>query len=41
MPAQVVVDRQGIARYIHYGQSMEDIPANEEILQILDSLDPA
>jgi peroxiredoxin Q/BCP len=41
MPAQVVVDRQGIARYIHYGHSMEDIPGSEEILQILDSLEPA
>jgi peroxiredoxin len=40
MPAQVVVDRLGIARYIHYGHSMEDIPANAEILEILDSLDP-
>jgi peroxiredoxin len=41
MPAQVVVDRQGIARYIHYGHGMEDIPANEEILAILDSLELA
>ena len=41
MPAQVVIDRQGIARFIHYGKSMEDIPTNEEILQILDSLDSA
>jgi peroxiredoxin Q/BCP len=41
MPAQVVIDRQGIARYIHYGKGMEDIPTNEEILQILDSLEPA
>ena len=39
MPAQVVVDRQGIARYVHYGHSMEDIPANAEILEILDSLE--
>ena len=41
MPAQVLIDRQGAARYIHYGKSMEDIPTNEEILQILDSLEPA
>ena len=41
MPAQVVINRQGIARFIHYGKSMEDIPTNEEILQILDSLDSA
>jgi peroxiredoxin len=41
MPAQVVVDRAGVARFIHYGHSMEDIPANSEILEILDSLEPA
>ena len=40
MPAQVVVDRLGVARFIHYGHSMEDIPSNEEILEILDSLEP-
>jgi len=38
MPAQVIVDRQGIARYIHYGHSMSDIPANEELLGLLDEL---
>ena len=40
MPAQVVVDKAGVARFIHYGHSMEDIPANAEILEILDSLEP-
>jgi peroxiredoxin Q/BCP len=35
MPAQVVVDKAGIARYAHYGHSMSDIPKNEEILKIL------
>jgi peroxiredoxin len=39
MPAQVVVDREGVARFIHYGHSMEDIPPNTEILEILDSLE--
>ena len=38
MPAQVIVDRQGVARYIHYGHSMSDIPANEEVLGLLDEL---
>ncbi|MCP4425115.1 MAG: redoxin domain-containing protein [Chloroflexi bacterium] len=32
MPAQVVVDKEGIARYAHYGKSMRDIPSNHEIL---------
>jgi peroxiredoxin len=38
MPAQVVIDRQGIARFVHYGNSMSDIPENEEILVLLDQL---
>lgn len=38
MPAQVVVDREGRARFAHYGHSMSDIPANEEILSLLDEL---
>ena len=38
MPAQVLVDRHGIARYVHYGHSMSDIPPNEELLDLLDEL---
>jgi peroxiredoxin len=36
MPAQVVVDKEGIARYVHYGKSMRDIPSNDEILESLE-----
>ena len=35
MPAQVVVDKAGIARYVHYGKSMSDIPSNDKILASL------
>lgn len=38
MPAQVIIDKQGIARYVHYGHSMSDIPENEELLQTIKSL---
>jgi peroxiredoxin Q/BCP len=38
MPAQVVVDKQGVARYIHYGHDMTDIPKNSEMFEILDEL---
>jgi peroxiredoxin Q/BCP len=38
MPAQVVIDRAGVARFVHYGHSMSDIPANNELLGILDTL---
>ncbi len=36
MPAQVVVDKQGLARFVHYGDSMSDIPSDEELLKWLD-----
>jgi peroxiredoxin Q/BCP len=38
MPAQVIVDKQGQARYVHYGHSMRDIPPNEELLSLLTEL---
>ena len=39
MPAQVLVDRNGSARYIHYGHDMTDIPQNSEMLALIDGLD--
>jgi peroxiredoxin len=38
MPAQVIVDIAGVARFVHYGHSMSDIPPNEEVLALLDQL---
>jgi peroxiredoxin Q/BCP len=38
MPAQVIVDKQGMVRYAHYGRSMSDIPDNRELLDFLDQL---
>lgn len=38
MPAQVLIDKAGVARYVHYGHSMSDIPANEEILALGDEI---
>jgi peroxiredoxin len=38
MPAQAVIDKDGIVRFIHYGHSMQDIPPVEEILILLDDL---
>jgi peroxiredoxin len=38
MPAQVIIDRAGVARFVHYGHSPNDIPANDELLGILDVL---
>jgi len=39
MPAQVIVDRDGMVRFVHYGHDMSDIPQNDEILELLDQLD--
>ena len=38
MPAQVVVDIKGTARFVHYGHAMSDIPENKEMLALLDAL---
>jgi peroxiredoxin len=38
MPAQALIDHQGKVRFIHYGDSMSDIPNNEEILELIDQL---
>ncbi len=38
MPAQVIVDKQGIARFVHYGKSMSDIPENEELISLIQKI---
>ena len=38
MPALLVIDKQGVIRYRHYGGWMSDIPDNDEILNLLDQL---
>jgi peroxiredoxin len=38
MPAQVAIDKNGIARFVHYGHDATDIPANEEILDLLKTM---
>jgi peroxiredoxin len=39
MPAQVIVDKAGVARFVHYGHAMSDIPEISELLRLLDQLD--
>ena len=38
MPAQLLVDKKGIARFIHYGHDMTDIPKNVEMLALIDEI---
>jgi peroxiredoxin Q/BCP len=39
MPAQMIVDKSGLLRYVHYGHSMSDIPSNQKFFELVDSLD--
>jgi len=38
MPAMVIIDLQGIVRFVHYGHSMSDIPENKDVLETLQAL---
>jgi peroxiredoxin Q/BCP len=38
MPAQVTIDKKGMARFVHYGHDATDIPKNEEILKLLETM---
>jgi peroxiredoxin len=39
MPAQLVVDKTGMVRFICYGKDMTDIPTDEEMLALIDALE--
>lgn len=41
MPLNCVVDAKGYVRYAHYGHSMSDIPSNQELLHVIDTLNAA
>lgn len=38
MPAQVAIDKKGLACFVHYGHDATDIPSNEEILGLLEAM---
>jgi peroxiredoxin len=38
MPALFVIDREGLIRFSHHGESMSDIPPNKDILDLLEKL---
>jgi peroxiredoxin Q/BCP len=38
MPALIVIDKNQIVQYAHYGDSMHDIPENEVVLTVLDKI---
>ena len=41
MPLNCVIDSKGYVRFVHYGNSMSDIPSNEELLNVIDELNVA
>lgn len=38
MPVEIIIDRTGIIRYIHYGESMSDIPQIQQFLDVIDTI---
>jgi len=38
MPASLLIDRSGKIRYKHFGESMSDIPEDQQILSLIDDL---
>jgi peroxiredoxin len=38
MPASLLLDKQGYIRYKHFGESMSDIPENQQVLSLIDKL---
>lgn len=35
MPAQMLIDKSGMLRYVHYGHSMADLPLNKDIINLI------
>lgn len=38
MPAQVLIDKEGMVRFVHYGHSMSDLPENDSLLALIDPM---
>ena len=38
MPAQVLIDKDGVVRFGHYGHDMTDIPTPQEMLELIETL---
>ena len=37
LPAQMLIDKSGKVRFVHYGHSMSDIPENKELLELIET----
>ena len=38
MPAMIIVDKQGVIQFVHFGDGMADIPKNDDVLAFLQRL---
>ncbi len=36
LPAQMLINKSGKVRFVHYGHSMADIPSNDEIIKLIE-----
>jgi peroxiredoxin Q/BCP len=36
MPAQLLINKSGKVRFVHYGHSMSDIPSTDEIIKLIE-----
>jgi peroxiredoxin len=41
IPAQVIINKKGLVRFVHYGHDMSDISTNEELLEMLEEMNQA
>ncbi len=41
MPLVTIIDPKGMIRYVHYGDSMSDIPDNKTLLDVIDEINKA
>jgi hypothetical protein len=38
MPVEFIIDRSGIIQYLHYGESMSDIPSIDDLINLIDGI---
>ena len=38
MPAQMLIDKSGMLRFVHYGYVMSDVPSNSEVLKLIEKI---
>ena len=39
MPAQVLIDKNGVVCFVYYGSSMKDIPENADIIKVIKEIE--